>query len=58
MPALGSTDMRKSINSLSMLVAGAMDLDLFSGHLFIIVEDAWTCLQLITTFPFCRSVFR
>jgi transposase len=32
--ALGSTDMRKSINGLSLLVADQFDLDLFSGSLF------------------------
>ncbi len=30
----GTTDMRKSINGLSMLVAGQFELDPFSGHLF------------------------
>ena len=32
--ATGSTDMRKSIDSLSILVADRLDLDLFSGYLF------------------------
>jgi transposase len=32
--AVGSTDMRKSINGLSLLVADQFDLDLFSGSLF------------------------
>ena len=32
--ALGATDMRKSINGLSLLVAGEFELDLFSGNLF------------------------
>jgi transposase len=32
--AIGSTDMRKSINGLSLLVADQFDLDLFSGSLF------------------------
>lgn len=32
--ALGSTDMRKSINGLSLLVADQFALDLFSGNLF------------------------
>lgn len=31
---IGNTDMRKSINTLSLLVEGEMDLDPFSGHLF------------------------
>jgi len=32
--AVGSTDMRKAINGLSILVEDRMDLDPFSGHLF------------------------
>ena len=32
--ALGTTDMRKSINGLSLLVAEQFDLDLFTGNLF------------------------
>lgn len=32
--ALGSTDMRKSIDGLSILVSEEFKLDLFSGHLF------------------------
>jgi len=32
--ALGSTDMRKSINGLSILVADYLELDPLSGHLF------------------------
>lgn len=32
--ALGTTDMRKSINGLSLLVADQFDLDVFSGNLF------------------------
>lgn len=32
--ALGATDMRKSINGLSLLVEEQFDLDLFSGSLF------------------------
>ena len=32
--ATGSTDMRKAIGSLSMLVEGTLELDPFSGHLF------------------------
>ena len=30
--ALGATDMRKSINALSILAEGALELDPFSGH--------------------------
>ena len=32
--AIGATDMRKSINGLSILVEDQLDLDPFSGHLF------------------------
>ena len=32
--ALGATDMRKSINGLSLLVEDQFDLDVFSGSLF------------------------
>lgn len=32
--ALGSTDMRKSINGLSILVENALEMDPFCGHLF------------------------
>jgi len=33
--ALGNTDMRKAINGLSILVQESMELDPFSGHLFV-----------------------
>ena len=33
--AVGSTDMRKAINGLSILVQDQMELDPFSGHLFV-----------------------
>jgi transposase len=33
--ALGATDMRKAINGLSMLAQGTLELDPFSGHLFV-----------------------
>ena len=33
--ALGVTDMRKSINGLSIIVESHFDLDPFSGHLFV-----------------------
>jgi transposase len=32
--APGATDMRKSIDTLSILVAGRLEMDPFSGHLF------------------------
>ena len=31
---LGTTDMRKAINGLSLLVAEHLEMDVFSGHLF------------------------
>lgn len=33
--AIGNTDMRKSINGLSIIVESQFDLDPFSGHLFV-----------------------
>jgi transposase len=33
--AVGSTDMRKAINGLSILVEDQLELDPFSGHLFV-----------------------
>jgi transposase len=33
--ALGRTDMRKEINGLSILVEGVLELNPFSGHLFV-----------------------
>lgn len=33
--ALGHTDMRKAINGLSVLVESSMQLDPFSGNLFV-----------------------
>jgi transposase len=51
--ALGSTDMRKSINSLSILVEGALDLDLFSGHLFVFCNRRKRLANAIF-FPPCK----
>ena len=31
---LGTTDMRKAINGLSLMVADQLEMDVFSGHLF------------------------
>jgi transposase len=45
--ALGSTDMRKSINSLSVLVEGALELDLFAGHLFVFCNRRHTMLKIL-----------
>ena len=45
--ALGSTDMRKAIDSLSILVEGAMDLDPFSGHLFVFCNRTQTMIKVL-----------
>ncbi len=45
--APGSTDMRKSINSLSILVEGALELDLFSGHLFVFCNSRHTMVKIL-----------
>jgi transposase len=45
--ALGGTDMRKSINALSMLVEGVLQLDPFSGHLFVFCNRRHTMLKIL-----------
>lgn len=45
--AVGATDMRKAINGLSMLVAGRMELDPFSGHLFAFCNRARTIVKIL-----------
>jgi len=45
--ATESTDMRKSINGLSMLVEGSLDLDPFSGHLFVFCNRNRTILKIL-----------
>jgi transposase len=45
--ALGSTDMRKSINSLSILVQATLQLDPFSGHLFVFCNRRHTMLKVL-----------
>jgi hypothetical protein len=37
--APGNTDVRKAINSLSILVEGTLHLDLFFGHLFQVAAE-------------------
>jgi len=44
--ALGPTDMRKAINGLSILVE-QLDLDPFSGHLFVFCNRARKILKII-----------
>lgn len=45
--ALGATDMRKAINGLSVLVSEQMQLDLFSGHLFVFCNRQQTILKIL-----------
>ena len=45
--ALGSTDMRKAINGLSMLVEQVMDLDPFSGDLFVFCNRKRTIVKIL-----------
>jgi len=45
--ALGSTDMRKSINGLSILVSEQMELDPFSGHLFVFCNRKQNMLKIL-----------
>ena len=45
--ALGATDMRKAINGLSVIVSEQMQLDIFSGHLFVFCNRAQTILKIL-----------
>lgn len=45
--AAGSTDMRKSINGLSILVEQAMDLDPFAGDLFVFCNRRRNMLKIL-----------
>jgi transposase len=45
--ALGSTDMRKSINGLSILVENHFDLDPFSGHLFVFCNRRRNIMKIL-----------
>ena len=51
--AIGSTDMRKSINGLSLLVADQFDLDLFSGSLFAFCNRKRDIVKIL----YCRQRF-
>jgi transposase len=44
---LGHTDMRKSINGLSILVERHLELDPFSGHLFVFCNRRHTILKIL-----------
>lgn len=45
--ALGNTDMRKAINGLSILVQESMELDPFSGHLFVFCNRNRNILKIL-----------
>ncbi len=45
--APGSTDMRKAIDSLSILVEAGLRLDPFSGHLFVFCNRGRTILKIL-----------
>jgi len=45
--AAGNTDMRKAINGLSLLVEGEMELDPFSGHLFVFCNRSRTIVKIL-----------
>jgi transposase len=45
--AVGSVDMRKSIDSLSMLVASGFSLDPFSGHMFAFSNRRRTVVKVL-----------
>jgi len=45
--AIGNTDMRKSINGLSILVEDALDLDPFSGHLFVFCNRRKNIIKIL-----------
>jgi transposase len=44
---LGATDMRKSIDALSILVSKQLNQDLFSGHLFVFCNRRRTMLKIL-----------
>ncbi|NCC58162.1 MAG: transposase [Synergistales bacterium] len=45
--APGITDMRKAINGLSILVQAALELDPFSGHLFVFCNRSQTMIKVL-----------
>jgi len=45
--ALGATDMRKSINGLSLLVESHLEMDPFSGHLFVFCNRRRHMLKIL-----------
>ena len=45
--ATGSTDMRKAINGLSILVESEMELDPFSGHIFVFSNKRRNLIKIL-----------
>lgn len=45
--AAGVTDMRKAIDGLSILVEGVLELDPFSGHLFVFCNRSKTIIKVL-----------
>ena len=45
--ALGHTDMRKAINGLSVLVESRLELNPFSGHLFVFCNRRRTMVKIL-----------
>ena len=44
---LGSTDMRKSINTLSIVVSESMELDPLSGHMFVFCNRNRSIIKIL-----------
>jgi len=44
---LGATDMRKSIDGLAVLVSDRLELDIFSGHLFVFCNKLRTIIKIL-----------
>ena len=45
--AMGSTDMRKAIDGLALTVAGRLELDPLSGHLFAFCNRSRTIIKIL-----------
>ena len=45
--ALGSTDMRKAINGLSIFVEDKLEMDPFSGHLFVFCNSRRNMVKIL-----------
>lgn len=45
--ALGSTDMRKAINGLSIFVEDKLEMDPFSGHLFVFCNKRRNMIKIL-----------